>query len=109
MKRTIRVETTKCKGCGVEMCEPHLSHELGVAARCRVENLGHLCARCGAKCQNDTVLEAADSLLRHASVRGVVVDDAILRQVLVCAGKRRLSIHAERGGALVVSEDKTWR
>jgi len=109
MKRTIRVEVSKCRKCGCEMCELHLSGELSMAPRCKCDNLGDFCETCGRKQANDAVLKIATMALQHGSVLGVVVDDADIKHVIVKNGRRRLSIHAQRGGALVVSEDRTWR
>jgi hypothetical protein len=91
------------------MVEPHLAGELNLAARCKLLHLGDFCASCGRSQANDAVFKVATRTLKAAVVVGVVVDDADLRHVLVRAGRRVLSIHAQRGGALVVSEDRTWR
>jgi hypothetical protein len=103
MQRTIRVKTELCKQCHAEMCDAHLAAEVGVTSRCSISGMQRLCASCGERRRNADAMKFAGALILHSRVVGIAVDEAQIKEVIIERKKWRYSIHAMRGGALVVS------
>lgn len=103
MQRTIRVKTELCKQCRTEMCDAHLAAEIGVAPRCCISGMQRFCSSCGERRRNAEPMKRWGAIVLRSRVVGIAVDEAQLKEVIIERKKWRYSIHAMRGGALVVS------